>query len=256
MFDLVLLRHGESEWNRQNLFTGWYDCDLTDTGREEALAAGQVLADAGVSPAVVHTSVQVRAIRTAELALETLGRKWLPVRRSWRLNERHYGDLTGRNKAETAERYGEEQVKIWRRSYDVPPPPIAADNPHNPNDDPRYADLPEEVLPTTECLKDVVARVVPYWYDAIWADLRTTGSVLVVAHGNSLRALVKHLDAIDDAAIIELNIPTGVPLRYTIGGNGRPVEVRPVAERYLGDPAAIASKAAAVAAQATALRDG
>lgn len=250
MFDLVLLRHGESEWNRENLFTGWYDCDLTDTGRQEALAAGELLAEAGVHPAAVHTSLQIRAIRTAELALDALGRKWLPVRRSWRLNERHYGDLTGRNKAETAARYGEDQVKIWRRSYDVPPPPIAADNPHHPNDDPRYADLPADLIPDTECLKDVVARVVPYWYDAIWADLVALRSVLIVAHGNSLRALVKHLDGIDDAAITELNIPTGIPLRYEIGDDGRPTVARRVEERYLGDPAAAAQKAAAVAAQA------
>jgi 2,3-bisphosphoglycerate-dependent phosphoglycerate mutase len=249
---LVLLRHGESEWNQQNLFTGWYDCDLTPAGVAEAAAAGGMLAEAGIAPDVVHTSLQVRAIRTANTALDTLGRLWVPVRRSWRLNERHYGDLTGRNKAETVERYGEEQVKVWRRSYDVPPPPIAADNPHDPGADPRYAHLPPEVVPTTECLADVVARMLPYWYDAIVPDLVAGRVVLVVAHGNSLRALVKHLDGISEADITELNIPTGVPLAYELGDDLRPVEAKPVTERYLMDADAVAAKAAAVAAQATA----
>ena len=182
MHQLVLLRHGESEWNKLNLFTGWYDCDLTDTGRTEAGAAGDMMAEAGVHPDVVHTSVQLRAIRTANEALDRMGRLWVPVRRNWRLNERHYGDLTGRNKAETAEKYGEDQVKVWRRSYDVPPPPIAADNQHNPNDDDRYADLPPELVPQSECLADVVARMLPYWYDGIVPDLVAGRTVLVVAH--------------------------------------------------------------------------
>ena len=250
MYRLVLLRHGESEWNRLNLFTGWYDCDLTDTGRAEAAAAGDMMLDAGVDPDVVHTSVQLRAIRTANEALDRMGRLWVPVRRNWRLNERHYGDLTGRNKADTAARFGEDQVKVWRRSYDVPPPPIAEDNEHNPNDDPRYAALPAELVPTSECLADVVARMMPYWYDAIVPDLQTGRTVLVVAHGNSLRALVKHLEQIPDDEITELNIPTGVPLRYELGDDLMPAEQLPVEQRYLMDAATVAARAEAVARQA------
>jgi 2,3-bisphosphoglycerate-dependent phosphoglycerate mutase len=250
MHQLVLLRHGESEWNKLNLFTGWYDCDLTDTGRTEAGAAGDMMAEAGVHPDVVHTSVQLRAIRTANEALDRMGRLWVPVRRNWRLNERHYGDLTGRNKAETAEKYGEDQVKVWRRSYDVPPPPIAADNQHNPNDDDRYADLPPELVPQSECLADVVARMLPYWYDGIVPDLVAGRTVLVVAHGNSLRALVKHLEQIPDDEITELNIPTGVPLRYELGDDFMPAEKKSVEDRYLMDAEAVKAKAAAVAAQA------
>lgn len=250
MHQLVLLRHGESEWNKLNLFTGWYDCDLTDTGRTEAGAAGDMMAGAGVHPDVVHTSVQLRAIRTANEALDRMGRLWVPVRRNWRLNERHYGDLTGRNKAETAEKYGEDQVKVWRRSYDVPPPPIAADNQHNPNDDDRYADLPPELVPQSECLADVVARMLPYWYDGIVPDLVAGRTVLVVAHGNSLRALVKHLEQIPDDEITELNIPTGVPLRYELGDDFMPAEKKSVEDRYLMDAEAVKAKAAAVAAQA------
>jgi 2,3-bisphosphoglycerate-dependent phosphoglycerate mutase len=252
MSRLVLLRHGESEWNKLNLFTGWYDCDLTDTGRAEAADAGRMLTDAGVAPTVLHTSLQVRAIRTANLALDEMGRLWVPVRRSWRLNERHYGDLTGRNKAETAAKYGEDQVKVWRRSYDVPPPPIAPDNPHDPNHDVRYGDLPPELVPAAECLADVVVRMLPYWYDGIVPDLRAGHEVLVVAHGNSLRALVKHLQGISDEEIPGLNIPTGIPLLYELDEDMRPTEDRPVTERYLADPAEVAAKAAAVAAQATA----
>ena len=252
MSDLILLRHGESEWNRLNLFTGWYDCDLTDTGRSDAAAAGSTIADAGFSPTVLHTSLQKRAIRTAQLALDEINLLWLPVRRSWRLNERHYGDLTGKNKAETAAQYGEDQVKIWRRSYDIPPPPIAADNAKNPNGDAQYASLPPDVIPGTECLQDVVTRMLPYWYDAITTDLAAGHTVLVVAHGNSLRALVKHLDGVSDDEITELNIPTGIPLHYEIGADFRPVTAKPTADRYLGDAEAIAAKAAAVAAQATA----
>jgi 2,3-bisphosphoglycerate-dependent phosphoglycerate mutase len=251
MHQLVLLRHGESEWNKLNLFTGWYDCDLTDAGRAEAAAAGPMMAEAGFEPDVVHTSVQVRAIRTANLALESMGRLWVPVRRSWRLNERHYGDLTGRNKAETTAMYGEDQVKVWRRSYDTPPPDITAENEHNPNDDPRYAELPPELVPMAECLEDVVERMLPYWYDGIVPDLAAGHRVLVAAHGNSLRALVKHLQGISDDEITELNIPTGVPLRYDLGADFRPTEDKPVDQRYLMDAEAVKAKAAAVAAQAT-----
>ena len=251
MADLILLRHGESEWNRKNLFTGWYDCDLTDTGRDEASAAGDVIAEAGITPSVLHTSLQKRAIRTAQLTLDVLELLWIPVRRNWRLNERHYGDLTGRNKAETAEKYGEDQVKIWRRSYDIPPPDIDPSNEFDPNGDPQYAALPPDVLPMAECLKDVVERMLPYWFDAIVPDLAAGETVLVVAHGNSLRALVKHLDQIPDDEITELNIPTGIPLHYEIGDDFRPTEAKPTSDRYLGDADAIAAKAAAVAAQAT-----
>jgi len=250
MSDLILLRHGESEWNRLNLFTGWYDCDLTENGSAEAAAAGTSMTAAGVAPTVLHTSLQKRAIRTAQLALDTMDRLWLPVHRSWRLNERHYGDLTGKNKAETTAEYGEDQVKIWRRSYDIPPPPISPENAANPASGAQYIGLPPEVLPMTECLKDVVVRMLPYWYDSIVPDLAVGNTVLVVAHGNSLRALVKHLDNISDDEITELNIPTGIPLHYRLDGHFHPVEDKPVVERYLGDPAEAAAKAAAVAAQA------
>ncbi len=254
MSHLILLRHGHSEWNEKNLFTGWYDCDLTEAGRQEATAAGPAITAAGLAPTVVHTSLQRRAIRTAQLVAESLDRMWLPVRRSWRLNERHYGDLTGRDKAETAAKFGEDMVKVWRRSYDTPPPPIADDNPYNPNRGAAYATLPPELIPQSECLADVVERVLPYWYDAIVTDLAAGHTVLVVAHGNSLRALVKHIDDISDDEITELNIPTGVPLRYEMNAAYRPSESRPIIERYLGDPAAVAAKAAAVAAQGTATR--
>jgi 2,3-bisphosphoglycerate-dependent phosphoglycerate mutase len=250
MADLILLRHGESEWNKLNLFTGWYDCDLTEKGVQEATAAGPTLLGAGISPTVVHTSLQKRAIRTAQLALDSMNLLWLPVRRSWRLNERHYGDLTGRNKKETMEKYGEEMVHTWRRSYDTPPPAIAADNDKNPNHDPQYRSLPTDVIPAAECLKDVVDRMLPYWYDAIIPDLQMGHTVLIAAHGNSLRALVKHLDGISDDAITELNIPTGQPLRYELDDDFRPLEAKPVSERYIGDAEAIAAAAAAVANQA------
>lgn len=249
---LVLLRHGESEWNKSNLFTGWVDVDLTEKGRAEASRAGRDLLEAGVLPDVVHTSVQVRAIRTAELALEELGRKWLPVRRSWRLNERHYGALQGKNKKETAAQYGEEQVKQWRRSYDVPPPPLDVDDPAWGYDD-RYAALPRDVLPTSECLKDVVARMLPYWDEGIVPDLRAGSTVLVSAHGNSLRALVKHLDGIPDAEIVSLNIPTGFALLYELEADLCPVgEPGPdgVRGRYLGDAEVVRAAAEAVARQA------
>jgi 2,3-bisphosphoglycerate-dependent phosphoglycerate mutase len=249
---LVLLRHGESEWNQANLFTGWWDAQLTALGESQATGSGVLMSEHGVKPDVVHTSLQTRAIRTAELALFAMGRSWIPVRRDWRLNERHYGDLTGRNKAETAARFGAEQVKVWRRSYDIPPPPIAEDNPHNPNGDERYAQVPRDQLPRTECLKDVVARLLPYWEDGIVPDLRAGLTVLVAAHGNSLRALVKHLDEIGDDEIVELNIPTGEPLVYDLGDDLRPVEAMPVDERYLRSADEIRAAAEAVARQAEA----
>ena len=229
MATLVLVRHGQSEWNERNLFTGWHDVDLTARGEDEARRAGQLLVDAGVEPDVVHTSLQKRAIRTANLALEVLDRLWIPTRRHWRLNERHYGDLQCRNKAETAEKYGADQVKLWRRSYDTPPPPLADDDERHPRFDPRYATLPPDLLPATECLADVVARMLPYWHDHICTDLLEGRQVLVAAHGNSLRALVKHLDGISDQSIIELEIPTGVPLVYELDG-----QLRPVSSSYLG----------------------
>ena len=247
---LVLLRHGESEWNQRNLFTGWWDADLTPLGESQATAAGELLAAHDVRADVTHTSLQTRAIRTVELALHAQGRSWLPVRRDWRLNERHYGDLTGRNKAETAARYGEEQFKLWRRSYDVPPPPISPENEYNPNDDERYAQVPAGALPLTECLADVVARLLPYWFDAIVPDLRAGHTVLIGAHGNSLRALVKHLDHISDADIVELNIPTGEPFVYELGDDLEPVTDVPVEERYLRGPEEIRAAAEAVARQA------
>jgi 2,3-bisphosphoglycerate-dependent phosphoglycerate mutase len=247
---LVLLRHGESEWNRQNLFTGWYDCDLSPTGDDQAIEAGRLLAEHDIQPDVVHTSVQLRAIRTAELALWEMGRSWLPVRRSWRLNERHYGALQGLDKKATAQRYGAEQVRIWRRSYDVPPPPLDPDDEHNARHDPRYANLPPELIPDTECLKDVVERMLPYWYDAIIPDLLVEPVVLVSAHGNSLRALVKYLDGISDEDIPELNIPTGEPLVYELDDDFHPAEDIPIEERYLSSPEEIQAKAEAVARQA------
>ncbi len=248
---LILLRHGQSLWNAENRFTGWFDTDLSDQGRREAATAGALLADAGLEPGIVHTSVLTRAIRTAELALDTAGRSWIPVRRHWRLNERHYGDLTGANKAETAERFGADQVKVWRRSYDVPPPAIADDNASNPNDDPRYAALAPEVVPRTECLADVVARMLPWYHDAIVDDLRHFGCVLVAAHGNSIRALVKHLDDISDDGITGVEIPTGVPLVYELGDDFRPLETRPVLDRALGDADEVAAAARSVADQAS-----
>jgi 2,3-bisphosphoglycerate-dependent phosphoglycerate mutase len=248
---LVLLRHGQSAWNAENLFTGWWDSDLSEKGREEAAAAGRLMAEAGLAPDVVHTSLQTRAIRTANLALDEMGRLWIPVRRHWRLNERHYGDLTGRNKAEATAQFGEAQVKVWRRSYDTPPPPISAENQHNPNADARYAHVPVDVLPASECLADVVARMLPYWFDRIVPDLDGGRTVLVAAHGNSLRALVKHLDGISDDAIAGLDIPTGVPLVYELDERARPVQAKPTLERALGDPEAIRAAAEAVARQAT-----
>ncbi|XVV12204.1 phosphoglyceromutase [Actinoplanes sp. CA-131856] len=242
---LVLLRHGNSEWNAKNLFTGWVDVDLDAKGEDEARRGGELLKAQGVLPDVVHTSVLRRAIRTSEIALHIADRHWIPVKRSWRLNERHYGALQGKDKKQTLEAYGEEQFMLWRRSYDVPPPPIEADSEFAQFDDPRYALLPPEALPKAECLKDVLVRALPYWYDEIVPDLRAGKTVLVAAHGNSLRAIVKHLDGISDEAIAKLNIPTGIPLRYELDDNLRPVTA---GGTYL-DPEAAKEAAAAVANQ-------
>lgn len=250
---LVLLRHGQSTWNAENLFTGWWDADLSERGADEARQAGRLMADAEVVPDLVHTSLQTRAIRTANLALDEMGLLWLPVKRHWRLNERHYGDLTGQNKAEATAKFGEDQVKIWRRSYDTPPPPTEPGNAFDPNTDPRYAHIPVDVLPLSECLADVVDRMLPYWFDVMVPDLEGDRTVLVAAHGNSLRALVKHLDRIGDDDIAGLDIPTGVPLVYELDADARPAERKAhVLDRALGDPEAIRAAAAAVAAQATA----
>ena len=238
---LVLLRHGESEWNAKNLFTGWVDVGLSEKGRAEAVRGGQLLGEAGLRPDVVHTSLLRRAIRTAELTLDEIDLGWLPVRRSWRLNERHYGALQGLNKAETREKYGDEQFMRWRRSYDVPPPPLDNGSEWSQADDPRYANL-LEVLPRTECLADVVERMLPYWYDALVPDLRLGRVVLVAAHGNSLRALVKHLDGLSDEDVVGLNIPTGIPLRYDLDERMRPVKA---GGEYL-DPVAAAASIEAV----------
>ena len=221
-YTLVLLRHGESDWNAKNQFTGWVDVPLSEKGTAEAVRGGALLAERGLLPDVVHTSVLRRAITTANLALDACDRHWVPVRRHWRLNERHYGALQGKNKKQTLEQFGEEQFMLWRRSYDTPPPPIADDDEWSQAGDPRYADLPPELMPRTECLQDVVRRMLPYWYDAIVPDLRTGRTVAVVAHGNSLRALVKHLDGISDEAIAALNIPTGIPLVYSLDEQLRP----------------------------------
>ena len=220
---LILLRHGESEWNSKNLFTGWVDVNLNEKGIGEAKRGGDLLKSEGLLPDVVHTSVLRRAIQTANLALDGCDRHWIPVRRHWRLNERHYGDLQGKDKAQTLAEYGEEQFMLWRRSYDTPPPPLSPDNTYTQFDDPRYAFLPSEARPLTECLKDVVIRMLPYWYDSIVPDLRAGKTVLITAHGNSLRALVKHLDNISDDAIAGLNIPTGIPLHYELDDDLRPV---------------------------------
>ena len=242
---LVLLRHGESEWNARNLFTGWVDVGLSDKGRAEATRGGRLMVGAGVLPDVVHTSLLTRAITTADIALAEAARSWIPVTRNWRLNERHYGDLQGKDKKATLEAYGEEQFMLWRRSYDVPPPPIDPDSEYSQAHDPRYATLPPDARPRTECLRDVVHRLIPYWQDSIVADLHAGQTVLVVAHGNSLRALVKHLDGISDDDIAALNIPTGIPLVYRLDEAMRPLQR---GGEYL-DPEAAAAAATAVANQ-------
>lgn len=244
VYTLVLLRHGQSDWNQKNLFTGWVDVRLSDLGRSEAKRAGELLVEKGVLPDVLHTSVLTRAIQTADLALEEADRLWIDVRRSWRLNERHYGALQGLDKAETLEKYGQEQFMLWRRSFDTPPPPIDDDSEWSQVGDPRYAHLSDDEMPRTECLKDVIARMLPYWESDIIPDLKTGKTVLVTAHGNSLRALVKHLDGISDDDIAELNIPTGIPLVYELGDDFMPTKPG----EYL-DPEAAAAGAAAVAAQ-------
>jgi 2,3-bisphosphoglycerate-dependent phosphoglycerate mutase len=245
MTTLVLLRHGESTWNAEGLFTGWVDVGLSAQGAAEAATGGKLLHESGLRPDVVHTSVLTRAIQTAHLALQEAGLLWLPVRRSWRLNERHYGALQGKNKAQTRAEFGDEQFMLWRRSYDVPPPPLADDDEYSQAADPRYALLPPDQLPRTECLKDVLGRLLPYWLDAIVPDLAADRTVLVVAHGNSLRALVKHLDGVSDEEIAGLNIPTGIPLVYELDADYQP---KVPGGRYL-DPQAAAAAAAAVANQ-------
>ncbi len=244
-YTLVLLRHGESEWNAKNQFTGWVDVPLTEKGRTEAARAGSLISEAGVLPDVLHTSVLRRAITTAHLALDACDRHWIPVRRSWRLNERHYGALQGKDKKATLEEYGEEQFMLWRRSYDVPPPRIADDDEWSQTGAPAYADLADEIMPRTECLADVVERMLPYWYDAIVPDLRTGATVCVAAHGNSLRALVKHLDDMSEEAVVGLNIPTGIPLVYRLDEHLQPTRT---GGEYL-DPDAAADAIKAVANQ-------
>jgi 2,3-bisphosphoglycerate-dependent phosphoglycerate mutase len=242
---LALLRHGESTWNLENRFTGWTDVDLTEKGAEEARSAGRLMLEEGLEFGIVHTSVLLRAIRTADLACQEMGLSWLPVRRHWRLNERHYGALQGLNKKETAERHGADMVKLWRRSYDVPPPALDPDDERHPRFDPRYRELPPDLMPATECLADVLHRVLPYWHDRIVPDLLGGRGPLVVAHGNSLRALVKHLDQLTDQEVVDLNIPTGIPLIYRLDSDLKVIE-----SRYLGDPAAAAAAAEEVARQA------
>jgi len=247
MYQVVLLRHGESDWNKANRFTGWTDVGLSEKGVEEAREAGRLLRAEGFRFDVAYTSVLKRAIKTLWLALEELDQMWIPVINSWRLNERHYGALQGLNKAETAKEFGEAQVKIWRRSYDTPPPALEETDPRHPKSDPRYAALPPADLPRTESLKDTVARFLPYWHDTIAPDIRSGRRVVIAAHGNSLRALVKHLDGISDQEIVGLNIPTGIPLLYRLDA-----DLKPLGSRYLGDPEAARKAAEAVAAQAKA----
>jgi 2,3-bisphosphoglycerate-dependent phosphoglycerate mutase len=244
MYKVVLLRHGESVWNKENRFTGWTDVDLSQKGSEEAIGAGKIMKELGYTFDIVFTSVLKRALRTTWLALEQMDLLWIPEEKSWRLNERHYGALQGLNKAETAEKHGEEQVKVWRRSYDVPPPALDKKDPRYPGHDPRYKSLDDKDVPRTESLKDTVARFLPYWHEVIAPTIKTGKKVLISAHGNSLRALVKYLDNMSNDAVIALNIPTGVPLVYELDDN-----LRPIKHYYLGDPEEIARKAAAVAAQ-------
>ena len=242
---LVLLRHGQSTWNLENLFTGWVDVDLSEQGRIEATEAGRLLREEGIAFDLAFTSVLKRAIRTLWIALDQMDMMWLPVERSWRLNERHYGALQGLDKAETVARHGAEQVKVWRRSYDIPPPPLSRDDPQHPRYDRRYAGVPAGELPDSESLKDTLARVMPFWNARIAPELAAGRNVLVTAHGNSLRALVKMLDRMSDETIVELNIPTGVPLVYDLDES-----MQPLGSRYLGDPEAVKARAEAVARQA------
>jgi 2,3-bisphosphoglycerate-dependent phosphoglycerate mutase len=245
MYKLVLLRHGESTWNRENRFTGWTDVDLSEQGVKEAREAGRLLRDGRYDFDVAYTSLLTRAIRTLNLALEELGQLWIPVEKDWRLNERHYGALQGLNKAETAEKHGEAQVKIWRRSYDIPPPPLTAGDERHPSRDRRYGSLSHQELPLTESLKDTVTRFLPYWLETLAPAVKSGRRVLIAAHGNSLRALVKYLDDISDSDIVERNIPTGIPLVYELDDR-----LKPIRNYYLGDPAAAAAAAARVANQA------
>jgi 2,3-bisphosphoglycerate-dependent phosphoglycerate mutase len=242
---VVLLRHGESTWNKENRFTGWTDVDLTEKGRQEAAEAGRLLCEGGYVFDLAYTSVLKRAIRTLGIALDELDQLWIRVDKSWRLNERHYGALQGLNKAETTAKHGEAQVKIWRRSYDIPPPPLEPNDPRHPSRDPRYASLSKEELPLTESLKDTVARFLPYWHETIAPSIRHGNRVIIAAHGNSLRALVKYLDNVSDSEIVELNIPTGIPLVYELDER-----LMPIRHYYLGDPAAAAAAAQRVADQA------
>jgi 2,3-bisphosphoglycerate-dependent phosphoglycerate mutase len=241
---LVLLRHGESTWNQENRFTGWTDVDLSEKGRKEAIEAGRLLKQGGYVFDVAFTSVLKRAIRTLWTTLDALDLMWIPVTKNWRLNERHYGALQGLNKAETAAKHGDAQVKIWRRSYDIPPPPLAPDDPRHSGHDPRYASLRPGEIPMTESLKDTVARFLPYWHESIAPAVRSGKRIIIAAHGNSLRALVKYLDNVPDDEIVELNIPTGIPLVYELDDN-----LTPIRHDYLGDPEAAARAAASVAAQ-------
>ncbi len=244
MFKLVLLRHGESTWNKENRFTGWTDVDVSEKGRQEAGEAGRLLKEGGYVFDVAFTSVLKRAIRTLWITLDALDLMWIPVSKSWRLNERHYGGLQGLNKAETAAKHGDAQVKIWRRSYDIPPPPLSVDDERYSGRDPRYADLRRDEIPLTESLKDTVARFLPYWHETIAPAVTSGQRVIIAAHGNSLRALVKYLDNVPDEEIVELNIPTGIPLVYELDDS-----LRPLRHYYLGDPEAAARAAAAVATQ-------
>jgi 2,3-bisphosphoglycerate-dependent phosphoglycerate mutase len=241
---LILVRHGQSVWNVENLFTGWHDVDLSDLGCREAAQAGNELLAEKLEPNIAFTSVLKRAIRTLWLIQDTMDRMWIPVERSWRLNERHYGALQGLNKAQTVEQHGEAQVKIWRRSYDIPPPPLQSDDPRHPRFDPRYADIDPKLLPAAESLKDTLARVLPFWESRIVPELRTGKNVLIVAHGNSLRALVKMLDMMSERDIVEFNIPTGIPMLYELDE-----QIQPVGRRFLGDPAALAAAQDAVRRQ-------
>ena len=247
MHKLVLLRHGFSTWNKENRFTGWTDVDLADEGRQEAAEAGRLLKDGGYVFDIAYTSVLKRAIRTLWIALDVLDLMWIPVEKNWRLNERHYGALQGLNKAETAARFGDEQIKIWRRSYSTPPPELALDDPRHPSHDQRYRSLTPSELPQTESLKDTVARFLPYWHDTIAPAIKSGKRVLIAAHGNSLRALVKYLDHMSEQEIVELNIPTGIPLVYELDD-----DLKPIRHYYLGDPEAAAAAAAKVAAQSKA----